>query len=75
MRFMAIIKKLIESNGVTVYPRTISEAVVDSQSGEKLSEVLRETDERLSALEKAMPEGQISREEIDAMADGGQGVN
>ncbi|MBR1917159.1 MAG: hypothetical protein IJ832_04890 [Bacteroidaceae bacterium] len=72
---MAIIKKLIESNGVTVYPRTISEAVVDSQSGEKLSEVLRKTGERLTRVEQAMPEGRISIEEIEAMAASGPGAD
>ena len=75
MRFMAIIKKLIESNGVTVYPRTISEAVVDSRSGEKLSEVLRKTGERLARVEQAMPEGRISIEEIEAMAASGPGAD
>lgn len=60
---MAVIRKIVV-NETTVYPRTITDAIVDTETGEKLSVVIP----RMRRIINVVPTDPITTQEIDNMS-------
>ena len=61
---MAVIRKIVV-NETTVYPRSVTDAIVDTETGEKLSVVIP----RMRRIINVVPTDPITTQEIDNMSE------